>query len=85
MFNFSFQRPNFSCEQFLADIEVTFIPASNILSVSVNFKTSVTYDLSQKYCFKIHRKFQRYMSWAENYKEIDSVLPSSELHVALYL
>jgi hypothetical protein len=29
--------------------------------------------------------FKRYMSWAENYKEIDSVLPSSELHVALYL
>jgi len=25
------------------------------------------------------------MSWAENYKEIDSVLPSSKLHVALYL
>ena len=25
------------------------------------------------------------MSWAENYKEIDSVLPSVELHVALYL
>ena len=25
------------------------------------------------------------MSWAENYKEIDSVLPRSELHVALYL
>ena len=25
------------------------------------------------------------MSWAEHYKEIDSVLPSSELHVALYL
>ena len=25
------------------------------------------------------------MSWAENYKEIDSVLLSSELHVALYL
>jgi hypothetical protein len=29
--------------------------------------------------------FKRYMSWAENYKEIDSVLLSSELHVALYL
>jgi hypothetical protein len=29
--------------------------------------------------------FKRYMSWAEHYKEIDSVLPSSELHVALYL
>jgi hypothetical protein len=29
--------------------------------------------------------FKRYMSWAENYKEINSVLPSSELHVALYL
>jgi hypothetical protein len=29
--------------------------------------------------------FKRYMSWAENYKEIDSVLPSSALHVALYL
>jgi hypothetical protein len=25
------------------------------------------------------------MPWAENYKEIDSVLPRSELHVALYL
>jgi hypothetical protein len=25
------------------------------------------------------------MSWAENYKEIDSVLLSRELHVALYL
>jgi hypothetical protein len=25
------------------------------------------------------------MSWAEHYKEIDAVLPSSELHVALYL
>ena len=29
--------------------------------------------------------FKRYMSWAENYKEIDSVLSSSELHIALYL
>ena len=29
--------------------------------------------------------FKRYMFWVENYKEIDSVLPSSELHVALYL
>ena len=28
---------------------------------------------------------KRYMSWAENYKEIDAALPSSELHVALYL
>ena len=25
------------------------------------------------------------MSWAENYKEIDSVFLSRELHVALYL
>ena len=28
---------------------------------------------------------KRCMSWAESYKEIDSGLPSSELHVALYL
>ena len=25
------------------------------------------------------------MSWEENYKEIDSVPPSNEIHVALYL
>ena len=25
------------------------------------------------------------MSWVENYKEIDSILPSCELHIALYL
>jgi hypothetical protein len=36
MFNLSFQRPKSSCEKILADIEFTFIPASNILSVSVN-------------------------------------------------
>jgi hypothetical protein len=29
--------------------------------------------------------FKRYMSWAENFKEIDSVLPSRAIHVALYL
>ena len=45
IFNLFFQRPKSSCEKFLADIEFIFIPASNILSVSVNSKTSVTYDL----------------------------------------
>ena len=45
MFNLSFQRPTCSCKKFPTDIEFAFIPASNILSVSVNSKTSVTYDV----------------------------------------
>jgi hypothetical protein len=36
---------NFPLRSPLANIEFTFIPASNILSVSVNSKTSVTYGL----------------------------------------
>ena len=45
MFNLSLKRPKSGWYKFLANIEFTFIPASNILSVSVKSKTSVMHKL----------------------------------------
>jgi hypothetical protein len=51
---------------------------NNLHNTIINYRAKYTVS-------KYVGSFKRYMSWVKNHKEIDSVLPSVELHVALFL
>ena len=51
----------------------------------VNLNSTIVNSRAKNTVMKYIGAFKRFMSWAENYSEITSVLPCSELHIALDL
>ena len=51
----------------------------------VNLNSTIVNSRAKNTVMKYIAAFKRFMSWAENYSKITSVLPCSELYIALYL
>jgi len=57
----------------------------DLKTLFVNLNSTIVNSRAKNTVMKYIGAFKKIMFWAENYSEIISVLPCSELHIALYL